>query len=52
MAANGRLVLQLGELGDISRLLSFHGLLQSSGETYQNGPAASNGQEPPAAMEQ
>lgn len=49
LAGNGRLVLQLGEPGDLARLLSLHELVRAGEGAPQNGHA---GQGPPAAAEQ
>jgi regulator of protease activity HflC (stomatin/prohibitin superfamily) len=39
LAGNGRLVLQLGEPGDLARLLSLHELVKAGGGTPHEGPA-------------
>lgn len=52
LAANGRFVLQLGENGDLARLLSLHEIVQAGGGAPQDGPATDDAPGPPIAVEQ
>jgi regulator of protease activity HflC (stomatin/prohibitin superfamily) len=52
LATNGRIVLQLGEPGDLTRLISLHEIVQAGQGMPQDSPLGSNGQQASLSAEQ